>query len=198
MALSKFLKKSSAQQEPARPVAGQAGQTGGKGLAGLLGQGITLPADRTEMLSEGFKKGLEFFEDFNESRLRLAFSSFDEDMKKALFEVLFLIHVNDPKFVELSYTANDVEHKGGVVSLVPRETVADLYVEDAPYGVEGIAALSPVFKEEFEAHIRETFQMEVPPGSGFGYCPIKSIHSLGSIGTVGHKSRTSDLDLQVQ
>ena len=198
MALSKFLKKNSAQQDPARPAAGEAGQTGGKGLAGLLAQGITLPADRAEMLIEGFKKGLEFFEHFNESRLRLAFSSFDEDMKKALFEVLFLIHVNDPKFAEFSFTANDVEHRGGVVRLVPRETSADLYVEGAPYGVEGIANLSPVFKEEFEAHIRETFQMEVPPGSDFGYCPIKSIHSLGSIGTIGHKSRTSDLDLQVQ
>ena len=140
MALSKFLKKNSAQQDPARPAAGEAGQTGGKGLAGLLAQGITLPADRAEMLIEGFKKGLEFFEHFNESRLRLAFSSFDEDMKKALFEVLFLIHVNDPKFAEFSFTANDVEHRGGVVRLVPRETSADLYVEGAPYGARCPAA----------------------------------------------------------
>jgi len=91
MALSRFLKGRSAEKEPVKPAAGQAEQKGPKGLAGLLGQGITLPKERTEMLTEGFLKGLEFFENFNESRLRLAFGSFDEDMKKALFEVLFLI-----------------------------------------------------------------------------------------------------------
>jgi hypothetical protein len=40
--------------------------------------------------------------------------------------------------------------------------------------------------------------MTVGAQSGYAFNPIVSIHSLGSIGTIGHKSRSSDLDLQVQ
>ena len=200
MALSRFLKGGDSQDSIPEPAAEETGakSAASTGLSTLLNQGITLPKERSDLLKEGLKNGLEFFEQFNESRLRLAFSSFDEDMKKALFEVLYLVHVNDPKFAELKYTAQDLEHKGGVVRTVPREAVIDLYVEGAPHGVEGIGGLSPVFQEEFASHIREVYGEEVSPTSTFGSCPIKSVHSLGSIGTVGHKSRASDLDLQVQ
>ncbi|HKI96839.1 MAG TPA: hypothetical protein VKB51_00060 [bacterium] len=167
-------------------------------MAAILGQGVQLAPERLQMLREGLEKGREFFDHFNESRLKLAFSSFDEEMKKALYEVLFLIHVNDPKFADLPYQAIELERKGGVVRYKPKEAVADLYVEGAPCGVEGLGRLSDTFRDALADHIRETFGMEVPPTSSYGYCPVKSVHSLGSIGTIGHKSRASDLDLQVQ
>ena len=199
MALSRFLKGSGDESAKApQPAPAEQVRQEATGLAAIFSQGITLPPERIQLLQESLDKGREFFDNFNESRLKLAFTSFDEEMKKALFEVLFLIHVNDPKFAELHYTATELEHKGGVVREKMHEAVADLYIEGAPHGVEGIGGLSEVFRESFHAHIRETFDMEVPPTSTFGYCPVKSIHSLGSIGTIGHKSRASDLDLQVQ
>ncbi len=178
---------------------GRAAADGGAtGFAAILQKGIILQKERIELLKEGLVKGLEFFDKFNESRLELAFTSFDEDMKKALYEVLFLLHVNDPSFSELKYTATDVVHAGGTERDNSYETTADLYVENAPHGVEGLDRLSDIFREDFQAHIKEVFGMDVPVGSAYGFCPIVSIHSLGSIGTVGHKSRASDLDLQVQ
>ncbi len=199
MALSRFLKGSGGRAGKASQRAAElAAPKGPSGLAAILGQGVQLAPERVQLLKEGLEKGQEFFDSFNNSRLRLAFSSFDEDMKKALYEVLFLIHVNDPRFAELHYTATELERKGGVVRPKAQDTVANLYVEGAPYGVEGIGRLSELFQESFRQHIRETFNMEVPEGSAFGYSPVKSLHSLGSIGTIGHKSRASDLDLQVQ
>jgi len=168
------------------------------GLAALLRQGVVLQPDREALLKEALDKGLEFFERFNTSRLELAFGAFDDAMRKALFEVLYLLHINDPGMAEYKFTGVKLQHKSGTVREIPYDAVASLYVEDAPYGVEGIGGLSPVFEEAFQAHIREVFGTEVSPQSGYGFCPIVSIHSLGSIGTVGHKSRASDLDLQVQ
>ena len=198
MALSRFLKGSGGDKK-AQDTSGEEAPTQvSSGLAAIFHHAITLPAERTQMLQEGLVKGAEFFDQFNESRLNLAFTSFDEEMRKALYEVLYLVHVNDPKFAELHYTALEVEKKGGMVKYTEKPATMDLYVEGAPCGVEGIGHLSPVFKESFEAHIREVYEKEVSPSSTYGYCPIKSIHSLGSIGTIGHKSRASDLDLQVQ
>lgn len=171
---------------------------GAQGFVAVLERGITLQGDRAEKLKEGLVKGLAFFEEFNESRLELAFVSFDEDMKLALYEVLFLLHVNDPSFAELKFTATEVQHTGGSSRDNSYETTANLYVENAPYGVDGLDQISDLFKDAFHEHIKKVFGMDVPVGSGYGYCPIVSIHSLGSIGTVGHKSLASDLDLQVQ
>lgn len=185
-----------ADPKPA-PSSGGAG-TDSSGLAAQLRQGIKLPPDRLGMLKEGYQKGLEFFETFNESRLKLAFTSFDEDMRKALFEVLFLLHVNDPSFAQLKFTGTKRERVRGIQKEVPFEATADLYVEGAPHGVQGIDQVSAVFRDQFEAYIKEVFGMPIVGQSTYGYCPITSIHSLGSIGTVGHKSLASDLDLQVQ
>jgi hypothetical protein len=168
------------------------------GLAAVLNRGITLQPDRVAALKDGFTKGLEFFEAFNDSRLKLAFGSFDEDMKKALYDVLFLLHVNDPAMAEFKFTGIKRERQRGVVKDLPFEATANLYVEGAPHGVQGIDQLSPVFRAPFEAYVRETFQMPVAPVSTYGWNPVVSIHSLGSIGTIGHKSKASDLDLQIQ
>ena len=192
---SRFRKDSNGESQSTAPSAAGGADTG---FAAVLQRGITLQPERVEMLKEGLTKGLAFFEEFNESRLELAFISFDEDMKLALYEVLFLLHVNDPSFAELKYTATEVQHVGGSSRDNTYEATANLYVENAPHGVEGLDRVSEIFRESFHAHIKEVFGMDVPVGSAYGFCPIVSIHSLGSIGTVGHKSLASDLDLQVQ
>lgn len=200
MVLSKFLKPQAAEapKRPAAPAVPPAAEAPRAGLAALLRQPIQMAPEREQVLREGLKQGLEFFEHFNESRLQLAFGSFDPDMKKALYEVLFLLHVNPPAFKEYKFTGIELERTGGVVREKPFEATADLYVEGAPHGVEGIDRLSGVFAAAFNEHIRATFGIPITPVSTFGYNPIVSIHSLGSIGTLGHKSRASDLDLQVQ
>jgi hypothetical protein len=180
------------ERKPAE-TAGAAG-----GLAALLRDPVALPPEREAVLRDGLNQGLAFFEEFNEARLKLAFSCFDAEMKKALYEVIFLLHVNDPALKEYHYSGVEMEKVGGVVREKPFDGVADLYVEGAPHGVQGVDKLSGVFREEFAAHIQSAFNLSVVAQSTFGYCPIVSIHSLGSIGTMGHKSRASDLDLQVQ
>ena len=192
---SRFRKDSNGESQSTAASAAAGAETG---FAAVLQRGITLQPERVEMLKEGLTKGLAFFEEFNESRLELAFISFDEDMKLALYEVLFLLHVNDPSFAELKYTATEVQHIGGSSKDNTFEATANLYVENAPHGVEGLDRVSEIFRESFHAHIKEVFGMDVPVGSAYGFCPIVSVHSLGSIGTVGHKSLASDLDLQVQ
>ena len=67
----------------AAPNAPKAAGAAPGGLAAALARGITLQPERIAQLKEGFTKGLEFFEALNDSRLKLAFRSFDEDMKKA-------------------------------------------------------------------------------------------------------------------
>jgi len=176
----------------------QPAQKAPTGLGALLAKPIALVPERETLLREGLAAGLKFFDGFNESRLKLAFASFDPEMKKTLYEVIFLLHVNDPKFKNYKFQGTALEHVGGVLRERTLDAQADLYVEGAPYGVEGIDRLSPVFRQQFLEHIQQTFGMSVGAQSGYGFNPVVSVHSLGSIGTVGHKSRSSDLDLQVQ
>ncbi|HEX7926549.1 MAG TPA: hypothetical protein VF678_03095, partial [bacterium] len=79
------------------------GRSGGVDLAALFRQGITLQSDRTTMLQDGLKKGLNFFSEYNESRLKLAFTYFDPQMRDALFEILFLLNCNDPALKEVKF-----------------------------------------------------------------------------------------------
>ncbi|HUJ76956.1 MAG TPA: hypothetical protein VL359_18975, partial [bacterium] len=200
MALSRFLK--STPTPPPRgqtaPGAPEPKAAAPAGLAGLLSRPIVLAPERDTVLREGLAQGLKFFEDFNDSRLKIAFASFDAEMKQALYEVLFLLHVNDPKLQNYRYSGVALERVGGALRERPFEGHADLYVPGAPHGVEGLDRVSPVFRQAFQEHVQKAFGMPVTGQSGYGYNPIVSVHSLGSIGTVGHKSRTSDLDLQVQ
>ena len=195
MALSKFRNRSKSNSKSGN----QAPAVGGSsGLAAVLRHGITLQQDRLALLDEGAKKGLEFFENFNEARLKLAFTSFDEDMRNALYEVMYLLHVNDPSMAELKFTGIKQDRTRGILRDTTYEGVANLYIEGVPHGVQGIDRLSPVFKDSFDAYVQQVFGAQVSGQSAFGFSPIYSIHSLGSIGTVGHKSSASDLDLQVQ
>ncbi len=159
-------------------------------------QSIQLGAEKKNELSQAIKDGYVFYEQFNNSRMELAFSLFTEDMKKALFEVIFFLNVNDPKFEEHKYMSTRIEKVYGVPKEVEYEATTSLYVENAPAGVVGIANLSSLFRNQFEKFIHTELDTIIVEETGFA--PIYSIASLGSIGTIGHKATASDLDLQVQ
>ncbi|MBU3915271.1 hypothetical protein KKA14_07020, partial [bacterium] len=157
---------------------------------------ITFENKRQREIIAAANKGLEFFFRFNESRLDLAFSSFSEEMKHALFEVIFFLHVNNPSYAKHKFTAQKKEKVNGVLKSIPYESMADLYVEGSLSGVVGIENISAVFKDEFNDYILKTFG--IPKLEQSDVASIYSIASLGSIGTIGHKEHKSDLDLQVQ
>jgi len=165
-------------------------------LIDQLKNSIQLDERRKSELAAAVASGTEFFQNFNDSRMELAFSLFSEDMKKALFEIIFFLHVNDPKFKEHKFITTRIEKVHDVPKEVPYEETVNLYVENAPAGVVGIGDLSPIFRNQFEKFVHtemDSITLEEP-----GFAPIFSIASLGSIGTVSHKQTASDLDLQVQ
>ena len=170
--------------------------TPGGGLAAVLAQGATIGGGRAELLKKGLNEGLAFYKEYNESRLKLAFASFDEDMRKALYEIFFLLHVNDPSLENLSYTATRKDNSTGVPRYKEVQEYTNLYVENAPCGIKGIANLSSVFRKDMEDYLQSTFGKGLGR-SGGGESSIVCLQSIGSIGTIGHKSGTSDLDLQV-
>ncbi|MBT7892506.1 MAG: hypothetical protein HN580_26075, partial [Deltaproteobacteria bacterium] len=161
-----------------------------------LHKSIKLDEKRQKELSQAVEEGIEFFHDFNDARMELAFSLFSEDMKKALFEVIYFLHVNDQKYEEHSFISTRIEKVHGVPKEVEYEETVSLYVKNAPAGVVGIGELSPIFRDQFDKFVHIEMDSVVFEISGFA--PIYSIASLGSIGTVSHKQTASDLDLQVQ
>jgi len=168
---------------------------GATGLSALLYQGVTLPPARESMLREAMASGREFFDAYNDARIELALAGFDSDMLHALYETLFLLNTNDPRLAQWTFSPQRPEGKGARRKPEPRQTAA-LYLEGAPAGVQGLAQLSPRFRADFRAYVQEVFGIEPLPPRG-GHAPIVSVHSIGSIGTIGHKPRASDLDLQV-
>ena len=58
-----------------------------RGLGSLLKHGLVLSPQREAHLKEGLDKGLAFYTRYNESRLELAFGSFDQEMRHALYEM---------------------------------------------------------------------------------------------------------------
>lgn len=183
--------------KPQEAVPAESEITAQRGLPSLFEKGITLQKEREEILQKGMEEGLAFFEEFNEARMKLAFENFTQDMKKALYEVIFFLHVNDERFAEVKFTGIEVEHVYGITREHEYEATANLYVEDAPHGVAGIENLPEMFREEFFEYIQGEFDTR-PRSSDTEFCPIVSISSLGSIGTIAHKPFVSDLDLQIQ
>lgn len=161
-----------------------------------LARSIQIGEEKKDELSVSLDNGYTFFNEFNDSRMALAFSSFSVDMKKALFEVIYFLNVNDPKYEKHVFNAIKIEKAGKALREVPVSEEACLYLDKCPAGVAGIGNLSPNFKDEFDEYIQAEFGDTVVEKEG--YNPIYSISSLGSIGTVGHKTTASDLDLQVQ
>ena len=202
MALSFGLRKKVKEPAPAASKAPAADEDteieGNRGLPSLFDKGITLQGERLELLKKGLEDGLEFFNKFNDDRMHLAFEGFTEDMKHALYETLFFLHVNDPTYSEVKFTGIEVEHIYGITREHEYEATANLYLEGAPHGVQGIDDLPEMFREDFRNYIQSEFNTSPSSAQGGDFCPIVSISSLGSIGTVGHKPFKSDLDLQVQ
>ena len=172
-------------------------QPGRSGLARLLDGNAGLPGEELESLRQAMHDGFRFYTEYNDARLALALSSFDQPMKLALYELLFLMQVNVPQLAGWKFKATSFERVDGVRREVSRDATADLYVQGAPAGVRGIKSLSPIMKKEYEDYVEHEFGLDPYGDVGTGTAPIVALQSVGSIGTVGHKSKDSDLDLQV-
>lgn len=164
-------------------------------ICDIFRQGMQLEASVVEQIKSDVSNGAAFFSQWNESRLGLAFESFDTSMKYALFEIIYLLNTNDPKYKKWKYAVFEEGVKG-------EETTADqevdLYVEGAPCGVKGICSLSTVFRAEFDEYVSTVFGDPIAYPDSEPEPSIEGIYSIGSIGTVGHKNIDSDLDLQIQ
>jgi hypothetical protein len=161
-------------------------------LSSLLRQGVTLQANRAALLKESLASGLGFFDRYNDARLALAFSYFDQSMREAFYEILFLLHTNTPELANLKATPA----RGSDLSRAEEGQVFNLYSEGCPAGVAGVERLSKVYREDFVGYVRKVFNAQPAPANGKP-APFVMLQSIGSIGTVGHKSTDSDLDLQV-
>ncbi|MBF0287306.1 MAG: hypothetical protein HQM14_05755 [SAR324 cluster bacterium] len=163
----------------------------------LFKSGIALPEKNAKELENALTEGKKFFNHFNESRMKIAFSVFTEDMKKALYEVIYFLHVNDPQFEKLEYRATKVERVSGIIRETEYRATANLYAPDTLHGVAGIDKLPQAFRQDFYQYVTAEFGLKPTKEMISDFCPIVSISSLGSIGTIGHKPGKSDLDLQI-
>lgn len=161
-----------------------------------LNKKISLNSGHKKLIKGATSEGLKFYKDYNNSRLAFSFSTFTQDMKKALFEIIYFLHVNDPKFEQHEYKAVTIEEIDGVLKEKKTVTKAELYIKDAPFGVMGIEELTEVFKQEFNEFVKNELKSDIPEKTE--NAPICSISSVGSIGTIGYKKTDSDLDLQIQ
>ena len=165
---------------------------GGIELSSLLRQGVTLQSKRVALLKDSLAQGLSFFDSYNDARLKLAFGYFDQSMREAFFEILYLLHTNTPELANLKAIPAD----GKAPARAAGAETFNLYAEGCPAGVAGVERLSKVYREDFLAYVRKAFNTQPVPLGGKP-APFVTLQSIGSIGTVGHKSSDSDLDLQV-
>ncbi|MCP4294915.1 MAG: hypothetical protein GY786_04855 [Proteobacteria bacterium] len=156
-------------------------------------ESFELQSSLTNRLKAEADDGMAFFEDYNESRVKLALGAFDNSMKQALYEIIYLLHINHGKLKEINYKPVHENTK----AKNDEEKTADLFVEGAPAGVKGIDNISKIFHDDFNHYCLKTFG-EIPISSRDPNPPIEGIYSIGSIGTIGHKTIASDLDLEVQ
>ena len=162
------------------------------GMESLFLEPLALSPELELRLGEAAEAGRAHFDKYNQNRLELAFGSFDGAMKEALFDIIYLLHVNDSSLSEITYATTElVDFKEKQV-----ENRANLFVEGAPFGVAGLEDLPPVIKEPFLAHVSKTFGVKGVAANNPNPV-IQAIFSIGSIGTVGHKHLASDLDLQI-
>ncbi|MDT8448379.1 MAG: hypothetical protein RRB13_15910 [bacterium] len=192
MALKGIFSKKKAPTPAAQGKTKKAAAPKAASLSSLFAPPLDLPEKLREQLLSSAEQGAKRFAAYNQNRLELALSSFDAPMKQALFDIIYLLHINDPSLSEVRYSTKEViDYKEKEV-----EKVADLYVPGAPAGVAGLDAMGEPMKSELMEHLGSTFEVRSLPGSG-GHNPIMGIFSIGSIGTIGHKALASDLDLQV-
>ena len=138
-------------------------------------------------------EGLRTANNINSFRMNLAMENFTEETKCALFEVLFFLHVNDPKFTNYEFTPyNDPTEKGNS----DKKHNACLYIPNCMAGVLGVNDLNPIIKKDFLLYCYRNFGYKGLPE--YKYYSIVSVCSIGSVGTIAHKSGKSDLDIQLQ
>ena len=164
-------------------------------ICDIFREGISLKETFTKRLISKAEKGANFFNIYNESRIQLAFNSFDPRMKEALYEIIFLLHENYPELATHKYKSSVFK---GQIKVKETEKTINLYDDKAPYGVKGIERLSSIFKKDFDDYILATFGRKLDFSGDQSQRPIDGIYSIGSIGTIGHKNIASDLDLEVQ
>lgn len=166
-------------------------------LTDLLKGEFHLPKESHVKLERSAKLGQQFYKRFNSTRLKIAFESFTPDMRHALFEVLFFLHVNHLKFRDYSYRAVKVQRISGIVRESVYRARAQLFDPDTVHGVSGIHTLPGLFRNQFYDYIQKEFRFTPAALDAPRQCPIVSVSTLGSIGTIGHKRYASDLDLQI-
>ena len=166
-------------------------------LISVLKEHISIPPESEKDLSQSLQKGLENFERINNIRMDIAFTSFSEEMKHALFETLFFLHINDERFQSWEYKATHVERVQGSVRTTLKKTDANLYLANCPAGISGISELPEIFRDDFIGYCQNIFEIDPTQTICSDVMPFQSISSLGSVGTVGHKTKKSDLDLQI-
>ena len=175
---------------------GRAGVTPKAGLIQWLTQEMSRAAVLERPLQEAFQRGLQHFKEHQRARLAIALAAFDAPMRAALFDVLYLLHVNDPALGSFSFPACQLERRGGMVRERSETQTAALHEEGAPHGVEALEQLDDALKEPFRAHCQAVFEDD-PFRHRVPQRAVRSVHTLGSIGTIGHKSHDSDLDLEI-
>lgn len=188
------------QSQPSNKADGKSGPgqtTKRTGLASLIETTVQLSAKQVASLRKGLEEGEAFYDKYNNSRLKLAFSSFDKEMRLAVYELLFLMHVNHPKLANWAYGKKEWVVLKGIRRQLPVKATADLYLEGAPAGVQMIGSLPDLFRSEYESYIKGVFDMPPYGEEQPALHPIVTVQSVGSIGTIGHKSKDSDLDLQI-
>ncbi len=179
-------------QKPAQSQEAEVRKPKSSGLCDIFNEGLQLKEGSRKQMSTGVEEGIAYFKSYNEGRIGHAFESFDPAMRFALYEIIYLLHVNDPQLKELKYQVFTTDKK----KASSEEKTVNLYVEGAPSGVKGITNLSSVFQEDFTSYIKKTFNNRISEATGT--TPFEGIYSIGSIGTIGHKNIASDLDLEVQ
>mgnify|MGYP006292069007 CR=1 FL=1 len=190
------LKRLFSGKEKSRPsTASQIQQNSASPICDIFREGVYLKQQLTERLVERATKGAEFFETYNESRMKLAFHSFGKTMSMALFDILYLLNTNEPWLKEYKYKTKRLT---GSKLIEESEASADLYLEGAPFGIRGIDRLSSLLRKPFEEYVEKEFGHPFEVKRNGRHLPIDGIFSIGSIGTIGHKQVASDLDLQIQ
>ncbi|MBF0237312.1 MAG: hypothetical protein HQM12_06375 [SAR324 cluster bacterium] len=164
-------------------------------LISLFKNGIDIPAKNEQLLRQRLVQGWAFYENVNSARLQIALESFTDDMRKALYEVLYFLHENKPEFTDVSFRGTKIQHISGIVRESVYQGHACLYFPDAPSGLKGFTHMPKILEHSFFDYIQQEFGQSSFEDKYEG--PIVSVSSLGSIGTIGHKPYASDLDLQI-
>jgi len=77
-------------------------------MESLFLEPLALSPELELRLGEAAEAGRAHFDKYNQNRLELAFGSFDGAMKEALFDIIYLLHVNDSSLSEITYATTEL------------------------------------------------------------------------------------------